>query len=306
MEVLEREQTGSKSRSVLIQAEHMNPLYVMQVKITLHVCLLSKMDDVAWLWHARYGHVNFRALRELGTWEMVEGMPVVKAIEQVCDGCALGKQHRMTFLRTLAYRASNFLELVHADLCGHVTQPTAGGKLYFLLIADDYSHYMWLELMAMKGEALRHFKRFKAAAELELGCKLKAFRSCRVGEFNSGTYMEFCQEYGIKHNTTTAYTPQQNGVVERRNQMVVEMARCFLKSMGVPARFWGEAVKTAVYLLNHARTKSLSDKTPFETSFGRKPAVKHLRTFRCKTYVKRVGRGISKLSNRSVPGLPRL
>jgi hypothetical protein len=160
---------------------------------------------------------------------------------------------------------------------------------------------MWLELLATKDEALRHFKRFKAAAELELGCKLKAFRSDRGGEFNSRAFVEFCQEHGIKHNTTAAYTPQQNGVVERRNQTVVEMARCLLKSMGVPARFWGEAVKTAVYLLNRAPTKSLNEMTPFEAWFGRKPSVKHLRTFGCKAYVKKVGPGISKLSDRSVP-----
>jgi len=162
---------------------------------------------------------------------------------------------------------------------------------------------MWLELMATKDKALLQFKRFKAAAELESGCKLKAFRSDRGGEFNSGAFVSFCLEYGIKHNTTTLYTPQQNGVVERRNQTVVEMARCLLKSMGVPARFWGEAVKVAVYLLNRSPTKSLSGKTPYEAWFGRKPGVKHLRTFGCTTYVKRVGPGISKLSDRSVPGV---
>jgi hypothetical protein len=65
---------------------------------------------------------------------------------------------------------------------------------------------MWLELMAMKGEALRHFKGFKIAAELKLRCKLKAYRSDHGGEFNSGTFVEFCQEYGTKHNTTIIYT----------------------------------------------------------------------------------------------------
>ena len=192
MMVMERQNKGSKSRSVLIRAERRNRLYIMQVKITSPVCLLSKMDDISWLWHARYGHLNFRALRELAAREMAEGMPVVKTIEQVGDGCALGKQHRTPFPRASAYRASGCLELVHADLCGHVTPPTPGGKLYFLLIVDDHSRYMWLELMATKGEALRHFKRFKAAAELELSCKLKAFRSDRGGEFNSGAFVEFC------------------------------------------------------------------------------------------------------------------
>jgi transposase InsO family protein len=126
---------------------------------------------------------------------------------------------------------------------------------------------------------------------------MKAFRSDRGGEFNSRAVVEFYQEHGIKHNTTTGYSPQQNGVVERRNQTVVEMARCLLKSTRVPARFWGEAVKTAVYLLNRAPTKSLNNQTPFEAWFGRKPGVKHLRTFGCKAYVKRIGPGINKLSD---------
>jgi hypothetical protein len=115
--------------------------------------------------------------------------------------------------------------------------------------------------------------------------------------------VEFCQERGIKHNTTTGYSPQQNGVVERQNQTVVEMARCLLKSMRVPARFWGEAVKTTVYLLNRAPTKSLNHQPPFEAWFARKPGVKHLRTFGCKAYVKRFGLGISKLSDRSTLGV---
>jgi transposase InsO family protein len=66
---------------------------------------------------------------------------------------------------------------------------------------------------------------------------MKAFRSDRGGEFNSSTFVDFCQVNGIKHNTTTAYFPQQNGVIERQNQTVVEMARCLLKSMRVPAQF---------------------------------------------------------------------
>jgi transposase InsO family protein len=75
------------------------------------------------------------------------------------------------------------------------------------------------------------------AAEVESGCKLKAIRTDRGGEFNSGAVITFCRERGIKHSITTPYTPQQNGVVERRNQTVVEMARCLLKSMQVPGKF---------------------------------------------------------------------
>lgn len=115
--------------------------------------------------------------------------------------------------------------------------------------------------------------------------------------------MTFCNDSGIKHNTTTPYTPQQNGVVERWNQTVVEMARCLLKSMSVPGKFWGEAVKTAMYLLNRAPTKSLNEKTPFEAWFGRRPGVKHLHVFGCTAYAKKLGPRISKLTDRTIPGV---
>ena len=124
---------------------------------------------------------------------------------------------------------------MHGDLCGHIMPPTPGGKSFFLLIVDDHSRYMWLELLVSKDEALVYFKRFKVAAEVKSGRRLKEFRTDRGGEFNSGAFVAFCNDHGIKHSTTTPYSPQQNGVVERWNHIVVEMARCLLKSMRVPA-----------------------------------------------------------------------
>ena len=162
---------------------------------------------------------------------------------------------------------------------------------------------MWLELLASKDEALKFFKKIQVTAEVESGHRLKAFRTDRGGEFNSGAFQAYCIDRGIRRNTTTAYTPQQNGVVEWRNQSVVEMARCLLKSMAVPGKFWGEAVRTAVYLLNRSPTKSLKGQTPFEAWYGRKPSVRHLRTFGCMAFAKRTGPGINKLADRSTPGV---
>lgn len=164
-------------------------------------------------------------------------MPLIQHGEQMYDGCALGKQHRTPFPRASAYRANTGLELVLGDLCGLITPATPGGKLYFLLIVDDFGRYMWLELIKSKDEAFASFKKVKIAAESESGKCLKAFRTDRGGEFNSWLFIVLCNEHGIKHSTTAPWTPQQNGVVERRNQSVVEMARCLLKSMKVPGQF---------------------------------------------------------------------
>jgi len=173
------------------------------------------------------------------------------------------------------------------------------GASYFLLVVDDYSRYMWVEMLRSKDQALESFKKVIARAENESGAKLKALRTDRGGEFTSNLFSVFCSEGGIKHYTTTPYTPQQNGVVERRNQSVVEMPRCLLKTMKVPSVFWGEAVRTAVYLLNRSPTKALNNITPFEAWHGVKPKVSHLKIFGCVAHVKLVGPGISKLSDRS-------
>jgi hypothetical protein len=153
------------------------------------------------------GHLNFRALRNLSSKGMVQGMPTVDRVEQVCDGCILGKQHRAPFPQASNFGAEKCLELVHADLCGHITPKTPGGCSYFLLVVDDSSRYMWVELLKSKDQALEYFKKVKNRAEVEIESKLKALRTDRGGEFTSQLFTVFCNEQGIKHYTPTPYTP---------------------------------------------------------------------------------------------------
>jgi len=110
---------------------------------------------------------------------MVEGIPQLDRVEEFCDSCALGKQHRHPFPQVASYRADKPLDLFHADLCGKIKPSTAGGKNYFLLIVDDYSRYMWVECLTTKDEAFSRFKKIQALAESERNCKLRAFRSDR-------------------------------------------------------------------------------------------------------------------------------
>jgi hypothetical protein len=105
----------------------------------------------------------------------------------------------------------------------------------------------------------------------------------------------------VKLMGSNGTSPQQNSVVERRNQTVVAMARSMMKSKGMPDRFWGEAVSTAIYLLNRAPTKSVVGMTPYEAWYGRKPSVDHLRIFGCVAHVKTVTGHTSKLADRSTP-----
>lgn len=234
-----------------------NRLFVAKLQVAEKVCLMTHMTNQNWLWHARCGHLNFQALAKMSKQRMVEGLPEITQTNQVCDGCVVGKQHRLPFPHTATFRAKERLALIHGDLCGPISPTTPGGNKYFMLLVDDCSRFMWIFLLKGKGEAFEVFKRFKKLAESESGERLKCFRTDRGGEFNSTEFKKYCEEKGVKRHFTAPFSPQQNGVVERRNQTVLEMARCIMKSKSVPAEFWGEAVKTSVYVLNRSSTKSV-------------------------------------------------
>lgn len=142
------------------------------------------------------------------------------------------------------------LELVHTDLCGPISPSTKGGNKYFLLLVDYFSRVMWVYMLSSKDEAFDAFKRFRVAVEKESEKNIKVLRSDRGGEFVSKQFDDYCKSAGITRHLTAPYSPQQNGVVERRNRTIVAMARSFLKERQVPADLWGEAVRHSVYVLN--------------------------------------------------------
>lgn len=276
-----------------------NRLYIARLRLANPICLAAHPDEEAWRWHARFGHQHFDGLERLIRHNMVHGMPLIHHTEQVCDACLVGKQRRAPFPQQANYRAAEPLELVHGDLCCPISPPTQGGKRYFLLLVDDHSRFMWLYLLRSKDEAAEAIQRFKVHAERETGRKLRTFRSDRRGEFNSGEFSLYLADLDVQWHLTAPYTPQQNGVVQRRNQTVVGTARCMLKGMGVPPQFWGEAVTTTVFVLNRAYSRSVAGKTPFEAWHGRKPSVDFLRVFGCVAHVKDTRPHLSKLEDRS-------
>src|ERR1044071_860365 len=214
---------------------------------------------------------------------MVNGLPKIGEIE-VCEGCVYGKQAKGSFPSGKAWRASEVLGLLHADLCGPMQTESMGGSRYFLLITDDQSRMSWVYFLKAKSEAFENFKKFKTLMGNQSGKKVKALRTDRGGEFLSKEFTEYCEEAGIKRELTAPYTPEQNGVAERKNRTVVEMARSMLKAKGMPNEFWCEAVATAVYVLNISPTRAVEGKTPYEAWKGNKPSIDHLRVFGCIAY----------------------
>ena len=276
-------------------------LYLLKLKI-IDQCLITTEDKSEdWLWHSRFGHMSFHTLKEMLIRQLVEGLPSIKVPPKLCRNCVAGKHHRTPFPKASSYRSEDPLQLVHADICGPISPPILGGSRYFLLIIDDYSRLNWVAMLQHKSDACEAFKKFKALAETEKGVKLKALRTDRGGEFTSTEFSNFCISNGIKRDLTAPYSPQQNGVAERKNRTVMSMVRAMLKAKDLPRELWGEAVNTVVYILNRSLTKSLKDQTPHEKWTARRPSVDHMRIFGCLAHVKDTRKHPSKLEDRSMP-----
>jgi len=273
-------------------------LYLLDMVIAAPVCLTARVGDVAWRWHEQYGHLNFQSLRKLAREDMVKGLPAIDYVDQVCEDCVLAKQRRTPFPQAAKFRAQEELELVHGDLCGPISPPTPAGNVYFLLLVDDMSRFMWLKLLRSKADTPAAIMTFQARVERETGKKLKVLRTDNGGEFTSVQFGEHCAGEGIQRHFSAPYSPQQNGVVERRNQMIVSTARSIMRARGMPGYFWGEAVHTALFLLNRVPTSALNGVTPYQAWYGRKPSVHFLKVFGCIAYIRRLRPHLSKLDDR--------
>ena len=107
----------------------------------------------------------------------------------------------------------------------------------------------------------------------------RVLRTNGGGEYVSTEFNEFCESERIIHEVTPPYTPQHNGVAERKNRTLLNMVRSMLKSKNLPKYLWGEAVNTAAYILNRSPTKKVENMTPEEAWTGVKPCMSHLRVF---------------------------
>ncbi|KAK2363323.1 secreted RxLR effector protein [Trifolium repens] len=227
----------------------------------------------------------FRAFEKWVVTEMVKGLPVIQETEETCEECIVGKQRRDSIPKIANWRANEKLQLVHSDICRPINPTSNGGSRYFITFTDDFSRKTWTYVLTEKSNALAIFKKFKAIAEKETSCQIKCLRTDRGGEFISTAFNDFCSENGIKRQLTAAYTPQQNGVSERKNMTLMNMVRSMLAGMNVPKRIWPEAVLWATYVLNRSPTMSVKDMTPEEAWSNVKPSVHYFKVFGCLMYL---------------------
>lgn len=192
------------------------------------------------------------------------------------------------------------------DLMGPMQTESIGRKKYVLVCVDDFSRFTWVDFLREKSDTFEAFKklckRLMKEKDTVIG-KIVRIRSDHGTEFENSKFSSFCDEHGIKHEFSAPKTPQQNGVVERKNRTIQEMARVMLNAKEISQKFWVEAVNTACYTINRCLLRPKTRCTPYELWKGRKPKLSYFHIFGSKCFIFRDRVQNSKFDPRSDEGI---
>ncbi|GJU00031.1 putative RNA-directed DNA polymerase [Tanacetum coccineum] len=251
-------------------------------------CSLSFYD-----WHCRLGHPGDPAL------DVLKGVLKIDKEDKnhFCEICQRAKQTRKPFPLS-EHKTKSLGDIVHLDLWGPYKVASHTGHRYFLTIVDDYTRAVWVYLIKSKDEVFESINTFFNLIKNQFKSTVKIFRSDNGTEFVNQNFHKFCKEKGIVHQTSCAYTPQQNGVVERKHRHLLNVARCLMFQGGIPLRFWTECVLTATYLINRLPSSVLNGKSPYEMIYKNHPNLSHIRMFGCLCFASILSNH-DKLTNRS-------
>nr|GFC15182.1 retrotransposon protein, putative, Ty1-copia subclass [Tanacetum cinerariifolium] len=239
--------------------------------------------DSSLLWHCRLGHISKKRIEKLQHDGLLNSIDIESLGK--CVSCMSRKMARKPYSHQVE-RAKDLLGLIHTDVCGPFKIVSRQGANYFVTFTDNFSHYGYVYLLKHKHEVFETFKVFQKEVENQLGKTIKSLRSDRGGEYMSQEFLDHLKEHGIIAHRTPPYTPQHNGVSERRNRTLLDMVRSMMSQSTLPKSFWDYALETATRILNMVPTKKV-DKTPYKIWNGQDPKLSYFKVWGCEAFVKR-------------------
>ncbi|KAM0022126.1 putative RNA-directed DNA polymerase [Helianthus debilis subsp. tardiflorus] len=244
--------------------------------------------------HYRLGHPSAAVLRQ-----MRPDFP--SSFDFHCESCQLGTHTRRPYPPRVSNRVSTLFELLHSDVWGPCPTKSTLGFQYFITFIDDYSRATWVYLLKSRAEIYSIFREFHAYVKTQFQTSIKTLRTDNAKEYLSTDFSFYLKTNGIIHESSCVYTPQQNGVAERKNRHLLDITRTLMIHSHVPHRFWGDAVLTAAYLINRMPSPVIHGQTPFSilfpkgTMFPLPPKI-----FGCVAYVHDHRPGTPKLDARAI------
>ncbi|GKA76673.1 retrovirus-related pol polyprotein from transposon TNT 1-94 [Tanacetum coccineum] len=195
------------------------------------------------------------------------------------------------------------LYLLHMDLCGPMRVASINRKKYVLVIVDDYSRFTWVNFLASKDEALDFIIKFLKMIQVRLNAPVRNIRTDNGTEFVNQSLRSYYECVDISHETSVTQSPQQNGVIERRNHTLVKAARTKLIYAKAPLFIWAEVVATACYTQNQSIIRRCHGKTPYELLHDRKPDLSYLHVFGALCYPNNDSEDLGKLQAKAERGI---
>ncbi|GKC77165.1 retrovirus-related pol polyprotein from transposon TNT 1-94 [Tanacetum coccineum] len=234
-------------------------IYVDGMMKSSPICLLSKASkNTSWLWHHRLNLLNFSTINNLAQKDLVRGLPRLKfEKDHLCSACQLGESQKYSHKPKSENTNLEVLNTLHMDLCGMMRVQTINGKKYILVIVDDYSRFTWVKFLRSKDETPEVVIKFLKQA--------------------------------------VPRTLQQNGVVERQNRTLVEVAKTMLIFSKALMFLWAEVVATACYTQSRSLIHTLHNKTPYELVHDKKPDLTFFLVFGALCYPTNDSENLGKL-----------
>nr|GEY18018.1 hypothetical protein [Tanacetum cinerariifolium] len=222
------------------------------------ICLMARASSTkSWLWHQHLSHLNFDTINDLARNDLVVSLPKFKYHkEHLCPSCEQGKSKRASHPPKPVPNLRQRLHLLHMDLCGPMRIASINGKRYILVIVDDYSRYTWVHFLRSKDEAPKVIIKFLKRITVLFQSPIIIIRTDHGTKFKNQVLKVYFESVGISHQMSSVRTPQQNGIVERQNWTLVEVARTMLIFSRAPLFLWAEPEWSRYVTIVH-QTKDL-------------------------------------------------
>ncbi|CAN1188688.1 Retrovirus-related Pol polyprotein from transposon TNT 1-94 [Linum perenne] len=268
------------------------------------VASLDSFDNKVFLWHFRLGHPSFLYLERL----FPELFINQRANQFQCEVCQLAK-HTRTVYSGLKYQPTKPFAVVHSDIWGPMKTQNVNGARWFVTFIDDHTRLTWTFLMKEKSETTTIFQNFHRMVSTQFQTTIQVLKTDNAHDYFNSALGSYLTTHGIIHASSCVDTPQQNGIAERKNRHLLEVARASMFSHSVPKYLWGEAVLTATYLINRLPSRVLNFRTPRQVFLDIFPHISRYspdlppKVFGCTVFIHIAPQHRSKLDPRSMKGV---
>ena len=243
------------------------------------------------VWHYRLGHLYKKILDQLSkSYDDIHYDSL-----NVCAPCHLAKQHKLPFPLSKT-RIDNAFDPLHLDIWRPFGTPSIHGHKFFLFVVDDFTRHTWVFLMKSKSETSGLLNSFVMLTKNQFNQSIKIMRTDNDQEF---CWLEFYEKHGIIHQKTCVETPQQNSIVERKHNYILNITRCLMFQSKLPKVFWSYAISHFVFLINRLPSPIICDKSPFEMLYNRMPDLSNLKIFGCLYFASTLEQNRNKLDPRA-------